>query len=54
MESIPSCPMSLRVILILSSNLNLGPQNGLFLSGYLINIIYAFLSAPEDAYILGN
>jgi hypothetical protein len=39
LESIPSCPVSLRATLMLSSNLHLGPQNGLFCSGHPINII---------------
>jgi hypothetical protein len=39
-------PISLRSILILSTQLRLGLPSGLFLSGFHTNITYAFLLAP--------
>jgi hypothetical protein len=42
-QSIPSHPISLRYILILSTHLRLGLPSGLFLCGIPTNILYAFL-----------
>jgi hypothetical protein len=39
-QSIPSLPISLRSILILSTHLRLGLPGGLFPSGFLTNILY--------------
>jgi hypothetical protein len=48
-QSIPSHPISLRSILILSTYLHLGFPSGLFPSGFPTNIIYAFLFSPIRA-----
>jgi hypothetical protein len=39
-------PISLRSILILSTNLRLGLPSGLFPSGFPTNVLYAFLFSP--------
>jgi hypothetical protein len=41
-QSIPSHPIALRSILILSTHLRLGPPSGLFPSVFPTNILYAF------------
>jgi hypothetical protein len=48
-RSIQSIPSYLRSILILSTHLRLGLPNGLFLSGFPTNIVYAFLFSPIRA-----
>jgi hypothetical protein len=48
-QSIPSHPISLRFILILSTHLRLGLPSGLFYSGIPTNILYAFLFSPIRA-----
>jgi hypothetical protein len=48
-QSNPLHPISLRSILILSSHLRLGLHSGLFPSGFLTNILYAFLFSPISA-----
>jgi hypothetical protein len=48
-QSIPSHPISLRSILILSTYLRLGLPNGLLPSGFPTNILYAFLLSPIRA-----
>jgi hypothetical protein len=48
-ESNPSHPISLRFVLILSSQLRLGLPSGLFLSGLSVRILYNFLSFPMRA-----
>jgi hypothetical protein len=45
-QSIPSYPISLRSILILSNHLRLGLPSRLFPSGFPTNILYAFLISP--------
>jgi hypothetical protein len=45
-QSIPSHRISLRYILILSTNLRLGLHSGLFYSDFPTNIVYAFLFSP--------
>jgi hypothetical protein len=47
--SIPSYPISLRSILILSTHLRLYLPSGLFPPGFPINILYAFLFTPIRA-----
>jgi hypothetical protein len=42
-QSIPSHPISLRSIAVLSTHLRLGLSSGLFHSGFSTNILYAFL-----------
>jgi hypothetical protein len=42
-QSIPPHTISLRSILILSTHPRIGLPNGLFPSGFLANIVYAFL-----------
>jgi hypothetical protein len=49
-QSIPFHRISLRSILILSTHLRLGRPNGLFPSGFPINILYAFLF-PHSCYM---
>jgi hypothetical protein len=49
MQSIPPQLISLRFILILSTNIRLGLLSGLFPSGFAINIIYEFLFSPIRA-----
>jgi hypothetical protein len=46
-QPIPSHPISLRPILILSTHLYLAPPSGLFPSGFPTNILYAFLFYPS-------
>jgi hypothetical protein len=48
-QSIPSHPISLRSILILSTHPRLGPPSGLFPSGFPTNIPHAFLLSPTHA-----
>jgi hypothetical protein len=48
-QSIPSHPISLKSILILSTHLRLGLLNGLLPSGFHTNILYAFLFSPSRA-----
>jgi hypothetical protein len=48
-QSIPSHPITLRSILILSSHLRLGLPSGPFPSGFPTNILYAFLFSPIRA-----
>jgi hypothetical protein len=48
-QSIPSHPISLTSILLLSTHLRHGLISGLFPSGFLINILYAFLVSPIRA-----
>ncbi|PNF23232.1 hypothetical protein B7P43_G01124, partial [Cryptotermes secundus] len=48
-QSTPSHLISLRSILILSTCLRIGLPSGLFLSGFLTNILYAFLFSPTRA-----
>jgi hypothetical protein len=48
-QSIPSHPICLRSILILSTHLRLGLHSGLFPSGISTNILYAFLFFPIRA-----
>jgi hypothetical protein len=43
-QSLPSHPISLRSILILSTYLRLGLPSGLFPSGFPTNVLYAFFS----------
>jgi hypothetical protein len=45
-EPYPSHPISPRSILILSTHLCLGLPSGLFPSGFVTNILYAFLFSP--------
>jgi hypothetical protein len=45
-QSIPSHPISLRSILILSTHLRLGLPSGIFPSGFPTNLLYAFLFSP--------
>jgi hypothetical protein len=45
-QSIPSHPISLRSILLLSTHLRLGLPSGLYPSGFPTNILYAFLVSP--------
>jgi hypothetical protein len=45
-QSMPPHPISVRYILILSTHLRLGLPSGLFPSGFLTNILYAFLFSP--------
>jgi hypothetical protein len=51
-ESIPSHPITLRSILILSTHLRLGLPSGLFASGFPTNILYAFLFPPFVLHVL--
>jgi hypothetical protein len=55
-RSIPSHRLSLRSILILYTHLRLGlpSDSGLFLSGFPINILYAFLVSPIRATCSSN
>jgi hypothetical protein len=46
-QTTPTHPISLRSILILSTQLRLGLPSGLFPSGFPTNILYAFLFAPS-------
>jgi hypothetical protein len=48
-HTIPSHPISLRSILILSTHLRLGLHSGLFPSSFLTNILYAFIFSPIRA-----
>jgi hypothetical protein len=48
-ESIPSHPIALRSILILSTHLRLGLPSGLLPSGFPTNILYAFRFSPVRA-----
>jgi hypothetical protein len=48
-QSIPSHPIFLRSILILSTHLRLGLPSSLFPSGFPTNILYAFLVSPIRA-----
>jgi hypothetical protein len=48
-QSMPSHPISLRSILILSTHLRLGLPSGLFLSEFPTNILYAFFFSPIRA-----
>jgi hypothetical protein len=48
-QSIPSHPISLRSILILSTHLRLGLPSGLLPSGFPVNILYASLFSPIGA-----
>jgi hypothetical protein len=48
-QSIPSQPVYLRFIVILSSYLRLGLPSGLFPSGFPTRILYAFLISPSRA-----
>jgi hypothetical protein len=48
-QSNPSHPIFLRYILKLFTHLRLGLHSGLFLSGFLTNILYAFLFSPIRA-----
>jgi hypothetical protein len=48
-QSIPSHPISLRSILMLSTYLRLGLPSGLFPSGFPPNILYAFILSPISA-----
>jgi hypothetical protein len=48
---IHTIPSYLRSILILSRHLRLGLPSGLFPSGFLINILYAFLFSPHSCYM---
>jgi hypothetical protein len=45
-HTIPSHPISLRSILIMSTHLHLGLPSGLFPSGFPTNILHAFLFSP--------
>jgi hypothetical protein len=45
-QSIPSHPISIRSILILSTHLRLGLPSGLYPSSFPTNILYAFRFAP--------
>jgi hypothetical protein len=53
-QSIPSHPISLRSVLILSSYLRLGLPSGIFLSGSPTNVLYAFLVSPIRATCLAH
>jgi hypothetical protein len=46
MQSLPSHPISLRSILILSTQLRLGLSSGLFPSGFPTTFLYEFLVSP--------
>jgi hypothetical protein len=48
-KSVPSHPTSLRSILILSTHRRLGLPSGLFPSGFLTHMLYAF---PFDSIVL--
>jgi hypothetical protein len=48
-HTIPSHPISLRSILILSTHLHLGLPSGLFPSGFPTNILYSFRFSPIRA-----
>jgi hypothetical protein len=51
-QSIPLHTISLRSILILPSHLLLGLHSGLFPSGFLRKILYAFLFSPCVLYVV--
>jgi hypothetical protein len=48
-QSTPSHPISLRIILILSIHLRLDVPSGIFPFGFHTNILYAFLFSPIRA-----
>jgi len=48
-HTIPSHPISVRYILILTPHLRLGLSSGLFPSGFPIKTFYAFLMYPMHA-----
>jgi hypothetical protein len=52
-QSSPNRPSQLP-ILMLSTNLRLGPHSGLFPSGFPTNVVYAFLFSPISALFLEN
>jgi hypothetical protein len=50
-QSVTPHPISLRSILILSTDLSLGFPSGLFRSGFPIKILYTFLFSPHSCYM---
>jgi hypothetical protein len=51
-QCIPSHPISLRSVLILSTHLRLGLSSGLFASGFPTKMLYSFLFSPFVLHVL--